>query len=202
VTHTVWFVRHGESTANAGRWLAGHRDPPLTATGRDQAMALREPLRELRPAVVWSSDLQRAMQTAALAWDGPVTPVAALRERSLGDLEGQALAAVTAAGQRASLRTWFPGPPGGESLRELANRLLGWLAAHDRGTDAMLFCHAGPIRTLVGLLDGTPRDRIGLRKVGNTEVVARQIGPQTWAQLHASVAAERTEDRDPGRRTP
>lgn len=181
-----WFVRHGESVANAEGWLAGHRDVPLTGKGVAQAIALRPVLAALRPERVLASDLRRAWQTGAIAWEDrqPVIErTAGLRERHLGAWEGASIADLARIGGMDVLLSWTGVPPEGESQRRLSLRVLSWLDAHDDGRDTLVFAHGGLIRCVIGLLDGVPTDRIGLWKVGNTDVHERPVRPGTWAAL-------------------
>lgn len=181
-----WFVRHGESVANANGWLAGHRDVPLTERGIAQASALKEVLAGIRPDRVVCSDLIRAKRTAELAWEGrtPEPIVApALRERHLGAWEGAPIEQLRANGSANVLLSWEYGPPNGESHRALAIRALRYLALQDDGADVLWFGHGGWIRTVVGLLDAVPVGQIGSQKVANTELLARRVQHGTWARL-------------------
>ena len=92
----VHLVRHGESTWNREGRLQGQTiHPALTDRGLGQAAAAAETLAGLlegRSAVLWSSDLVRAAQTAAVIGTRLGVPVRhdeALREQSLGRLEGK-----------------------------------------------------------------------------------------------------------------
>ena len=181
----VWFIRHGESVANAGRYLAGHLDVDLTARGVEQATALRAALADARPERLLASDLRRAWRTAELAWPHSQPPLErheALRERDVGDWESIPLDELGAS-VRQALITWNGRPPNGESQAMLATRVLRWLAAHDDGRPTMLFVHGGLIRCIVGLLDGTPLHEIGTWKVRNTEVAVRDVPADRWGQL-------------------
>lgn len=63
--HTIWVLRHGESTWNAiGRMQREVAHPPLTARGTTQAHAAGYALRDKHIARVITSDAVRAMQTA------------------------------------------------------------------------------------------------------------------------------------------
>ena len=93
---TIWLLRHAESEWNAaGRWQ-GHGDPPLSARGRAEAKA-RAPEIAVRlgagsrPIRVLSSDLRRAVETAAfVAYELDVAPSISpnLRELDVGTWTG------------------------------------------------------------------------------------------------------------------
>ncbi len=87
----ILLIRHGETAWNRERRMQGHIDIPLNEEGRRQARALGAALAAERPDAIWSSDLQRARDTAqsvADAHDMPVHLDAALRERCYGAFEG------------------------------------------------------------------------------------------------------------------
>ncbi|KAL3133636.1 hypothetical protein ABBQ32_008150 [Trebouxia sp. C0010 RCD-2024] len=91
---TVLLVRHGETAWNLQHRLQGQceEDPPLNATGKQQAQALAERLSTEPVAAIYCSDLQRTVQTAQTVSDKlqghQIVPVKELRERHLGVLEG------------------------------------------------------------------------------------------------------------------
>lgn len=175
------FVRHGESRANAERWLSGHIDTPLTDRGRAQARSVTvEPSEWTR---ILSSDLSRARETAAIALPGvEVEALVALRERTIGEWDGRAIEALKAEGRWATLTTWDGQPPGGESNRQLAARVLGWLAEQP-DEDTLVFAHGGLIRSVTGLVDGLPHHEIPLRKIANCELQVREVSPAGWRSL-------------------
>jgi probable phosphoglycerate mutase len=90
MTSRVLLVRHGQSEWNAlGRWQ-GQADPPLSDLGRAQARAAAHSLGAVD--AVYSSDLQRAAETAAIIAEqlglGPVLLDRDLRERDAGEWSG------------------------------------------------------------------------------------------------------------------
>src|ERR1700704_2099238 len=90
VTSRVLLVRHGQSEWNAlGKWQ-GQADPPLSDLGRAQARSAAHSLGSLD--AIYASDLQRAMETAAIIANalgiGPVVVDPDLRERNAGEWSG------------------------------------------------------------------------------------------------------------------
>ncbi len=62
--HSVYFIRHGQSSANAGGRSVESKEVPLTAKGRHQARLLAENF-DLVPELVLVPKLRRAQETAA-----------------------------------------------------------------------------------------------------------------------------------------
>lgn len=87
--HNAWLVRHGETEwARLGRHT-GRTDVPLTDAGRAQAAAIGRRLADRRFALVLTSPMSRATQTAALAGFGAESLVDEdLREWDYGAFEG------------------------------------------------------------------------------------------------------------------
>ncbi|MGI4847183.1 MAG: histidine phosphatase family protein [Janthinobacterium lividum] len=87
----IILVRHGETDWNAARRLQGHTDIALNARGRQQAAALAAALSAEAFDAIYSSDLERAHDTAqavASTRNMTVTTKAGLRERCYGGFEG------------------------------------------------------------------------------------------------------------------
>ena len=84
-------VRHGETAWNAETRLQGHVDIPLNDIGRAQAQAAALSLATQNFDALYSSDLSRAVETAAAAGARlglEVLPTQSLRERRLGGFQG------------------------------------------------------------------------------------------------------------------
>ena len=157
-THVV-IIRHGQSQGNAEGRFGGHTDTPLSPRGRRQAEATARALASEKFAAIYSSDLPRAIETAApLArlTGAPLKTTEALRERSVGVMEG--LTFEEAAEQhpeqyKALLRRDFEHVlSGGESYRQTldrASRLLDDAIEQHRGGKIVLFAHTGTICILI-----------------------------------------------------
>lgn len=87
----LYLARHGETDWNAQHKAQGGMDIPLNTTGVQQAEALRDQIKNIDFAAVYSSPLQRAARTAQIATDGKYEIIYddRLRERSFGGFEGQ-----------------------------------------------------------------------------------------------------------------
>jgi probable phosphoglycerate mutase len=159
--HTTEFllIRHGESTWNVlGRWQ-GHGNPPLSPRGRAQALQVARALRTEGVAVLVSSDLERARETAAIAADSldlPLQLEPRLRELDVGVWSGLTHSEIARRwpGELARLRSGDEDVAcgGGESRRSLRVRALSALeelAARHRGARLAVVTHSGVVRTLM-----------------------------------------------------
>ena len=119
--HEVWLLRHAETAWSRDRKHTGRTDVPLTEEGRRHALALRERLAGRRFAVVLSSPLSRAWETAQLAGLGELAqPRDELLEWDYGDYEGRTTKEIRAA--RPGWYLWRDGCPGGEGPADVQAR--------------------------------------------------------------------------------
>ena len=183
-------MRHAQSVANAEGWYAGTCDAHLTALGERQAVTARAQVAELSFVRVFCSDLQRARRTAELVVDRhglPIVSTPALRERSCGEWESCAITEIEGDGRAEVLLSFRERPPGGESLHDVARRALRWLAEVDGPADTLVVAHGALIRSVIGVLDGTPESAIGLYRPKNCEIVRRDLPIGHWSRLLQSL---------------
>lgn len=88
-----YMIRHGETEANAAQIMAGSLDSPLTQTGRDQARAVHDVVKNLKikPTLIVHSHLSRARDTATIineVLNLPMIQDPDFAEIHAGDLEG------------------------------------------------------------------------------------------------------------------
>lgn len=152
----LWLVRHGETPASRDGLLAGWSDVPLTETGAAQAAALRPLLSAESFTSVWSSDLDRTVTTARLAY-GEATADRRLREIHFGALEGRSWRDIESHHQRALLAFEGFKAPGGESLDDLRTRVMAFVDGLRPGRH-LIFTHG----VVIALLS---------REVGQRELV-------------------------------
>jgi len=127
----LYLVRHGQTDWNLeGRWQ-GHADVPLNDRGLQQAAQIAEALAGAGLKAIYSSDLQRARQTAQLLAEAAGLEVrvdARLREIHQGEWQGLLVDEIQARyGEIFHQRHRDPAafaPPGGETAAQVKARLL------------------------------------------------------------------------------
>jgi 2,3-bisphosphoglycerate-dependent phosphoglycerate mutase len=191
VPRPYYLVRHGESEWNVLQLTQGQTVAPrLTARGRDQARRAAEVIRAdlgatgRRVEVIRTSDLARAVETAQILADllgGVLTTDPRLREQHLGGLEGRPYAETWAA---AATHDWSdPDLPvaGGESPRQLRDRMGEALDAVDRTVVTVLVSHGDAIRAAVARLAGLHGNQAPWIEVPNGAVARiRDDGVPRW----------------------
>jgi broad specificity phosphatase PhoE len=173
-------VRHGETDWNRDRRFQGHADPPLNEAGREQAKALAEELGGEGIAVVYTSDLARARETAEIVATNigaHVVPLRELREIDVGEWQGLTWAEIEERYPDGA-RRWHEHGSGweaGETYDQLGERVVGALRriASDHPAERVLVVgHGGTIRATRAFLEGVsvPVSRRRSRAIGNCEV--------------------------------
>jgi len=161
----LYFIRHGETDFNVAQRLQGRSETKLNVRGRSQSSELAGVLRDLLERdrhqlsddAYVSSPLLRARETMELLRSGlGLDPKAyaidvRLAEISYGEWEGFTLKEIQARDpgvlQRRERDKWDFRPPGGESYREVAERVAAWYATVTR--DTVLAAHGGVARALM-----------------------------------------------------
>jgi broad specificity phosphatase PhoE len=153
---TILLARHGESDWNRdGRWQ-GHADRPLTDRGREQARELAERLAATELDAVYSSDLVRARETAAIVAEPhrlSVHELPALREVDVGSWSGLTRTEAEVRFPEA-YRRWTHGIEGwddGETYEQLSERVVSAVlevAERHRRDRVLLVAHGGSIRSV------------------------------------------------------
>ena len=165
----IYLLRHGEIDKPVPRRFLGRTDLPFNDNGIRQAMILGEHLTSIAFTHVFSSPLQRAVQTAALVSGrkaDSITHLEALTEINLGAGKGLTVAEV---------RSRFPGayerrgldlenfrPTGGESFGDLAARCFPALLelAENHCGPLLIVAHAGVNRVVLSRLLHQPLQRL------------------------------------------
>jgi broad specificity phosphatase PhoE len=193
LTHTLYFIRHGETDWNAEARLQGQRDVPLNDFGRVQA---EEPGARLRGLVLHYEDLdyvasplsrtretmERMREAIALH---PVTYRVdeRLRELSFGVWEGLTWKEVRQRDPRGARARdadkWAFVPPKGESYAMLARRVAPFLA--DLTRDTVVVSHGGVARALLALLGHASPDEAPRVDIWQGRVLVFAAERHYWA---------------------
>jgi probable phosphoglycerate mutase len=154
----IFLLRHGQTAWNAEARIQGQLDIPLDATGLWQAERLALALQDEGIQALFSSDLQRARQTAAplaAVINVAVQVDAALRERGFGHFEGSTYAEIEARWPEDTLRWRLRepdfGPGGGEPLQAFYERsvqAVQTLAERHAGQTLAVVAHGGVLDCL------------------------------------------------------
>jgi probable phosphomutase (TIGR03848 family) len=180
-------IRHGENDyVKTGR-LPGQIDGiHLNERGQKQAQALGEALKEVPIRAIYSSPLERAMETAepiARARNLQIVPEPALRDADVGKWQGKSIKSLRLTNawkivQHSPSRFTFPD---GESFpgvqTRIVNALEGIARKHNKPKDvvAVIF-HADPIKLAVAHFLGLPLDHFQRLSCDTGSLTALYIG--------------------------
>jgi 2,3-bisphosphoglycerate-dependent phosphoglycerate mutase len=189
----ICIVRHGETDWNVEKRIQGHIDISLNAAGQAQAEAAAAGLAPYHFEAAYSSDLDRAWQTAQaiccrLGLAARRAP--GLRERHYGVLQGLTTAEVAARYPKAYAlylaRDVDHNFKTGESLAAFSARIVmavDALASDHPGGTLLLVSHGGVLdicyRQATGRDLGSPRDF----PIPNAALNWFEIGPDGWRLL-------------------
>ena len=179
-------IRHGENDFTKKHKLAGHLPGVhLNERGQAQAQALADALKDVPIKAIYSSPLERAMETAtpiATATRLEVRVEAGLIETNVGTWQGRSLAVLRLKKywkviQNAPSRAQFPG---GETFYECQSRIVAALDAiirkHKPNDIIACVFHADPIKLAVAHYIGLPLDQFQRLGCDTASVSALQIG--------------------------
>ena len=175
-------VRHGQSEWNAKNLFTGWKDPKLTDLGIQEAIKAGDLLetRNLKFDLMFTSNLFRAQETGRLILeqmnqtDIQVIKDQSLNERNYGDLAGLNKDEARDKWGEEQVHIWrrsfdFP-PPGGESLKNTAERVLPYFEIEimpkvKEGLNILIAAHGNSLRALV----------MELEKISSEEIVKLEI---------------------------
>lgn len=166
-------VRHGLSVYNDQNRFTGWKDVELNEQGINEAKQAVSLLEEINFDMAFTSKLKRASDTLSLILKGieqdiPIEKDLALNERDYGDLVGQNKAEASKKFGDEQVQIWrrsydIP-PPGGESLKDTAGRVIPYLNKKIlpevySGKNIIVSAHGNSIRAIVmALKEFTPEE--------------------------------------------
>jgi 2,3-bisphosphoglycerate-dependent phosphoglycerate mutase len=168
-------LRHGESQWNLENRFTGWVDVPLSPRGIQEAKNAGEKLRSFKFDRAFTSVLARANETLRLALetigqsDIPIERDKALNERMYGELQGLNKAETARKYGEEQVKIWRRSydvrPPGGESLKDTADRVLPYYDQKIKpfvlnGETILIAAHGNSLRALVMRLDQLSREQV------------------------------------------
>ena len=152
----VWLVRHGETEWSRLGRHTGRTDVPLTEVGRTQAVAVGRRLADHAFALVLSSPLARALETARRAGFAEVVETTDdLLEWDYGADEGRTTPEIRV--ERPGWSIWGEGPEDGETIYHVGTRVDRVIAlARGQTGDVLVFAHGHVLRILAARWLGQP----------------------------------------------
>lgn len=168
-------LRHGESQWNLENRFTGWVDVPLSPRGIQEAKDAGEKLRGFRFDRAFTSVLARANETLRLALETidqtgiPIEKDKALNERMYGELQGLNKDETAKKYGEAQVKIWRRSydvrPPGGESLKDTAERVLPYyertIKPHLlKGDTILVAAHGNSLRALIMELEQLSREQV------------------------------------------
>lgn len=168
-------LRHGESQWNLENRFTGWVDVPLSPKGTEEARQAGEKLRGFTFDRAFTSVLSRANETLRIVLETigqstiPIEKDKALNERMYGELQGLNKAETAKKYGDAQVKIWRRSydvkPPGGESLKDTAERALPYYEKMIRprllqGETIIIAAHGNSLRALVMELDQLSKDEV------------------------------------------
>lgn len=182
MAHTLVLVRHGQSEWNKLNLFTGWRDVDLTEEGRAEALTGARALKAegLSFDIAYTSALKRAQDTLTIILDELGQPDLetirdqALNERDYGDLTGLNKDDARKKWGEEQVHIWRRSydtpPPGGESLKNTAERTLPYYKARIlpdvlAGKRVLVAAHGNSLRSIV----------MDIEQLSGEEIVKREI---------------------------
>jgi broad specificity phosphatase PhoE len=182
----VFLVRHGETDYNAKGILQGYSPVPLSARGRQQAALVAERLASVRPRVLYSSDITRAHETAAIIGQRlglPIQPCEGLREWHVGAWTGKSAAAYLTHLEALHVHPVTYVPEGGESQLQTQERVVtqmhAFLRQHE-GDTILCVSHGKAIDLLARHILGLDVMQPPAYRIANTSVSIFSFQDGAW----------------------
>jgi broad specificity phosphatase PhoE len=184
-----WLVRHGQTDWNIERRFQGRTDIPLNETGITQAHTLAQTLTGQTFAAIYSSPLQRALQTAQVLSEHLQLPIQiepGLVESAHGDWEGMCLEDIKAQyPELIQARRQNPlenRPPGNaESIPEVAARMAAAansIAQHHPQERVLITSHGLALAALI-----CQARQISLNEIFNLVPSNTQVEKIVWGRM-------------------
>jgi 2,3-bisphosphoglycerate-dependent phosphoglycerate mutase len=168
-------LRHGESQWNLENRFTGWVDVPLSPRGVEEAKNAGDKLKGFTFDRAFTSVLSRANETLRFVLEAigqmaiPIEKDKALNERMYGELQGLNKAETATKYGDAQVKIWRRSydvrPPGGESLKDTAERVLPYYDTRIKpcvlkGETILIAAHGNSLRALVMQLEQLSKEQV------------------------------------------
>ncbi|MDH3769492.1 MAG: 2,3-bisphosphoglycerate-dependent phosphoglycerate mutase [Nitrospirota bacterium] len=168
-------IRHGESQWNLENRFTGWVDVPLSPKGEEEAREAGQKLQSFRFDCAFTSVLMRAQNTLRIVLEEigqtgiPIKEDKALNERMYGELQGLNKAETAKKFGDEQVKIWRRSfdvpPPGGESLKDTAERVIPYYESQIRPEllakkTVLVVAHGNSLRSLVMHLEDLSREAV------------------------------------------
>jgi 2,3-bisphosphoglycerate-dependent phosphoglycerate mutase len=194
MSNVLVLVRHGESEWNKLNLFTGWKDPDLSEKGIAEARAAGRLLQAdgYQFDVAFTSDLKRAQHTLTLMLEElgqtglPTHQSQKLNERDYGDLSGLNKDEARAKWGPEQVHVWRRSydtpPPGGESLKDTAARVLPYYEAAiwpevRAGRNVLVSAHGNSLRALIMRLERLSGEEIVKRELATGVPIVYRLRP-------------------------
>jgi 2,3-bisphosphoglycerate-dependent phosphoglycerate mutase len=194
MNNVLVLVRHGESEWNKLNLFTGWKNPDLTPKGIAEARAAGRLLKAngYKFDVSFTSDLLRAQHTLRLMLEElgetglPTHQSQKLNERDYGDLSGLNKDEARAKWGERQVHIWRRSfdvpPPGGESLKDTAARVLPYYDAEiwpavKAGKNVLVAAHGNSLRALIMRLERLTGEEIVARELATGVPIVYRLNP-------------------------
>ena len=192
MTASLVLIRHGQSEWNEKNLFTGWKDPGLTAKGVEEAKSAGIQLRTegFQFDVMFTSDLLRAQKTGEIilkelgVTNLSVVKNQALNERDYGDLSGLNKDEAREKWGDEQVHIWRRSfdtpPPGGESLKGTAERVLPYFKKEIlpqllEGKNILIAAHGNSLRSLVMELDHLTKEQVVKLEIATGDPIYYEI---------------------------
>jgi 2,3-bisphosphoglycerate-dependent phosphoglycerate mutase len=185
-------IRHGQSEWNKKNLFTGWKDPELTEQGIEEAIQAGNQLKQsnIKFDVMFTSDLFRAQETGRLILEQMnQTDIATIKDQSLNERNYGELAGLNKDDARKKWgeeqvhiwrRSFDVPPPGGESLKNTAERVLPYFESKIlpeviKGKNILIAAHGNSLRALVMKLEDISPDEIVKLEIATGDPLTYEI---------------------------
>ena len=185
-------IRHGQSEWNKKNLFTGWKDPELTELGIEEAIQAGNQLKQsnIKFDFMFTSDLFRAQETGRLILEQMnQTDIATIKDQSLNERNYGELAGLNKDDAKKKWgeeqvhiwrRSFDVPPPGGESLKNTAERVLPYFESKIlpeviKGKNILIAAHGNSLRALVMKLEDISPDEIVKLEIATGDPLTYEI---------------------------